>query len=158
MTTRQLFTRDQAGQRRLVMIADLADRLGVTTRALRHYEDIGLVRSERTARNVRAYDLDAVETLKVVTLLRQVDVPLAAIGEVVRQRSDPPAQALAMRQALNAAFVDKKRSMARIVELLATLDSRDDANPIAMATPAELPRSGRFMRSEESVAAARGTG
>lgn len=158
MTTRQPFTRDQAGHRRLVMIADLADRLGVTTRALRHYEDIGLVQSERTARNVRAYDLETAETLKVVTLLRQVDVPLAAIGEVVRQRSDPPAQAVAMRQALNAALIDKKRAMARIVELLATLDSRDDASPTASAAPAELPRSGRFMRSEESLAAARGAG
>lgn len=158
MTTRQPFPRDQAGHRRLVMIADLADRLGVTTRALRHYEDIGLVQSERTARNVRAYDLETAETLKVVTLLRQVDVPLAAIGEVVKQRSNPPAQAVAMRQALNAALIDKKRAMARIIELLATLDSRDDAGPIVSAAPMELPRSGRFMRSEESFAAAREAG
>lgn len=158
MTTRQPFTCDQTGQRRLVMIADLADRLGVTARALRHYEDIGLIQSERTARNVRAYDLETVEILKVVTLLRQVDVPLAAIGEVVRQRSDPSAQALAMRRALNVALIDKKRSMARIVDLIATLDIRDDASPIALAAPVERPRSGRFMRSEESVAAARGTG
>lgn len=96
--------------------------------------------------------------MKVVTLLRQVDVPLAAIGEVVRQRSDPPAQAVAMRQALNAALIEKKRAMARIVEMLATLDSRDAAGPIAPAAPAELPRSGRFMRSEENVAAVRGAG
>jgi DNA-binding transcriptional MerR regulator len=134
----QTFAENQAGQRRLVMITDLADRLGVTTRALRHYEDIGLIQSERTTRNVRAYDLDAVETLRVITLLRQVDVPLAAIGEVIKQRSDPQAQTLAMRQALNDTLIDKKRSMDRLVELLEALDVGENA------PPRNAPRRSRY--------------
>jgi DNA-binding transcriptional MerR regulator len=128
------------------MIADLADQLGVTPRALRHYEDVGLIQSERTSRNTRAYDLKAVEVLKTIILLRQVDVPLVAIGEVISHGSDPRAQAMAMREALDAALVDKKRAVARIVELIAMLNIAD-----------EPPRSGRFMRSEESLAAARAT-
>jgi DNA-binding transcriptional MerR regulator len=155
MITGRSTASNQAGPRRLVMIADLADQLGVTARGLRHYEDIGLTQSERTSRNARAYDLPTVEILKVIILLRQGDVPLAAIGEVVRQRSDPPAQALAMRQALNATLIDKKRAVARIVELIATLDIRDAVSPTTSTAPVEPPRSGRFMRSEESVAAAR---
>jgi len=138
MIREQTFAESQAGQRRLVMITDLADRLGVTTRALRHYEDIGLIQSERTTRNVRVYDLDAVETLRVITLLRQVDVPLAAIGEVIKQRSDPQAQTLAMRQALNDTLVDKKRSMDRLVELLEALDV------LETAPPPNTPRRSRY--------------
>jgi DNA-binding transcriptional MerR regulator len=140
------------------MIADLAEQLGVTPRALRHYEDVGLIRSERTPRNARAYDPETVEILRIVILLREVDVPLAAIGEVVGRRSDPPALALAMRQALNAVLTDRKRVVARIVDLIKTLDVRDANGPAALPAPAEPPRSGRFMRSAESAAAARGAG
>jgi DNA-binding transcriptional MerR regulator len=146
---------EPAGPRRRVMIADLADQLGVTTRALRHYEDVGLIQSERTSRNARAYDLKTVEVLKVIILLRQVDVPLGAIGDVISRGPDPHAQALAMREALDAALVDKKRAVARIADLIATLNIADEVDASAATT--EPPRSGRFMRSEESLAAARGT-
>jgi DNA-binding transcriptional MerR regulator len=157
MTPRQPTPNAHAGPRRLVMIADLAEQLGVTPRALRHYEDVGLIRSERTARNARAYDLEMVETLKIITLLRDVDVPLVAIGEVLRLRADPPALALAMHQALDAVLANKKRAVARIAELIKTLDVRE-ANSLAAPAAAEPPRSGRFMRSAESAAAARGAG
>jgi DNA-binding transcriptional MerR regulator len=155
MTPGRSAPNEPAGPRRRVMIADLADQLGVTPRALRHYEDVGLIRSERTSRNTRAYDLKTVEVLKIIILLRQVDVPLAAIGEVISHGSDPQAQALAIREALNAALVDKKRAVTRIVELIATLNMTAEA--AASAATVEPPRSGRFMRSEESLAAARAT-
>ena len=151
MNTEQSFAGDPVRPRRLVMIADLAEQLGVTARALRHYEDIGLIRSERTARNVRVYDLETVEILKVITRLRQVDVPITVIAEVVKQGSDPAALALAMVQALNAALIDRKRAVARIAGLLEALET--EARPAAPATPVERPRSGRFMRSEASVSA-----
>jgi DNA-binding transcriptional MerR regulator len=156
MTPRRPTPNAHAGPRRLVMIADLAEQLGVTPRALRHYEDVGLIRSERTARNARAYDLEMVETLKIITLLRDVDVPLVAIGEVLRLRADPPALALAMHQALDAVLANKKRAVARIAELINTLDVREANSLAAPLAAAEPPRSGRFMRSAESAAAARG--
>lgn len=148
----------QAGPRRLVMIADLAEQLGVTARALRHYEDVGLIRSERTSGNARAYDLETVEILKVVIRLRQVDVPLPVIDGIVRQGLDPTIQALAIRQALNAVLADKKRALARVVALIKTMDIRDEGGPTTAPPPSEPPRSGRFMRSAESAAAAREAG
>ncbi|KQZ20021.1 MerR family transcriptional regulator [Caulobacter rhizosphaerae] len=147
----------QAGPRRLVMIADLAEQLGVTARALRHYEDVGLIRSERTTGNARAYDLETVEILKAIVRLRQVDVPLAVIDGIVRQGSDPSVQALAIRQALDAVLADKKQALARVVALIKTMDIRDEGGPTT-APRSEPPRSGRFMRSAESAAAAREAG
>lgn len=50
-------------------IGDVAERAGVSTRALRYYEEQGLLPAERTARGQRVYEEAAVER---VTLIQQL--------------------------------------------------------------------------------------
>ena len=103
---------------RLVSIGDLARQLGVTPRALRHYQDRGLVRSHRLSGNVRGYDAEAVEQLETITALRAVGLPISAIRQVLELRDRPEAQADALREALAAVLQTRRDQIARLEEML----------------------------------------
>ena len=106
---------------RFVPIAELAHRLGITPRTLRHYQDQGLIRSHRIARNVRAYDLDTVATLETVVALRDVDLSITAIRDILALRDEPWAQAQALENALNDVLAAKQRQIAKVQVMLDTL-------------------------------------
>lgn len=108
---------------RLVPIADIARRLGITSRALRHYQDKGLIRSQRLARNVRAYDADTVAVVEMIVALRQADLPLSVIRQILSRREDPTAQAQMMRSALAAAILEKQDQIETMRSLMASLDA-----------------------------------
>ncbi|MET0342853.1 MAG: MerR family transcriptional regulator [Polyangiales bacterium] len=65
-------------------IGELARRTGLTLRALRHYEDIGLlIPSDRTGAGYRLYDRDDVARLYRILALRRLDLPLADIKKLL---------------------------------------------------------------------------
>lgn len=102
----------------LTPINVLATRLGVTARALRHYEAVGLVSSGRGSRGVRCYDQDTVALLEAITLLRGVDVPIAEIRALMAQRSDPKAYTQALRNVLADALLERRRCVAALEALM----------------------------------------
>jgi DNA-binding transcriptional MerR regulator len=106
---------------RLVSISELVRRLGVTPRALRHYEDLGLIRPVRTARNVRAYDRETVETVETIVALRAVDLPLTVISDVLTSASLPELRANKSRVALLQARAMRQAQIDRIDDLLKTM-------------------------------------
>jgi len=122
-----------------VPIAALTRRLGITARALRHYQDQGLIRSHRIARNSRAYDLDTVAMIETIVALRDVDLPLAAIREILAQQADPQAQALALRAALIQARADLHRQIAKIDNMLAGTTTPASAAPRAPSKAFSAP-------------------
>lgn len=70
-------------------IGEVAKRSGVTSRTLRHYESIGLLRPSRTGANgYRYYDEGALVRLQRILLLRELGVGLSAIGDALAGRSD----------------------------------------------------------------------
>ncbi len=107
----------------LTPINVLAMRLGVTSRALRHYEAIGLVSSGRGSRGVRRYDQDTVAVLEAITLLRGVDVPIADIRAVMTQRFDAKSYAQALRGVLADALLERRRCADAIEALMADIES-----------------------------------
>ncbi len=113
---------------RFVSIADLVKRLGVTSRALRHYQDQGLIRSHRIAHNARAYDLDMVAVVEAVVALRDVDMPIVTIRKILSLSAEPPKQVEALREALAELMADKQQQIARILTLL-------EAAPELLPTP-----------------------
>lgn len=102
----------------LTPINILAARLGVTARALRHYEAIGLVTSGRGSRGVRCYDQDTVAILEAISRLRGVDVPIADIRCLMSQRSDPNAYSQALLAVLTDALQERRRCVAAIEALM----------------------------------------
>ncbi len=70
-------------------IQEVARLTGVTSRTLRHYADIGLVRpSSVGAGGIRRYDAEALVRLQRVLLLRELGLGLPAIARVLEGRTD----------------------------------------------------------------------
>jgi len=80
-------------------IQEVARLAGTTSRTLRHYDDVGLLRPARVGANgYRYYDQDALIRLQRILLLRELGLGLAAIGEALAgEREDADALATHLR-------------------------------------------------------------
>ncbi|WP_434970419.1 MerR family transcriptional regulator [Microbacterium sp. bgisy207] len=73
-------------------IHEVARRSGTTTRALRHYDAIGILRPTRTGANgYRYYGAEALVRLQRILLLRDLGLGLSDIAEVLEAQQDPVA-------------------------------------------------------------------
>jgi DNA-binding transcriptional MerR regulator len=125
--------RDPYAPKRLIDIGDAARGLGVTTRTLRYYQDQGLIRSHRLARNVRGYDLATIEQLKAIVALRAVGLPVAAIRAILFLRDQPDAQRRALRSALAEALREQQAQIERLAALADGVATDDAGLPPAIA-------------------------
>jgi DNA-binding transcriptional MerR regulator len=76
-------------------IQDIARIAGTTSRTLRHYDDIGLLKPSRTGHNgYRYYNQDALVQLQRILLLRGLGLGLPVISQVLEDQADA-AKALA---------------------------------------------------------------
>ena len=84
----------------LLTIGELARRTGVTTSALRYYDEFGLVRPTRRVSGHRRYAVDAVAAVNVVRFLQEVGFTLAEAKRLIawRKRSPVAWRALAVRK------------------------------------------------------------
>jgi DNA-binding transcriptional MerR regulator len=75
----------------LLKVGELAERTGLSVRALHHYEEIGLlVPSHRTPSNHRLYTRDDVARLQRIKSLRQLGFGLERIAEILADVSVSP--------------------------------------------------------------------
>jgi MerR family transcriptional regulator, thiopeptide resistance regulator len=71
-------------------IQDVARIAGTTSRTLRHYDDIGLLKPSRVGSNgYRYYDGAALLQLQRILLLRELGLGLPAIADVFHRQADP---------------------------------------------------------------------
>ena len=73
---------------RRARMSDLSRLWGVTPRALRFYEECGLIDADRDRRNRRLYDRKAVDRLEMIVVLRKAGVGLSDIREVLSAEGD----------------------------------------------------------------------
>ena len=96
-------------------IGELAERAGMTTKALRFYERAGLLPApERTPSGYRDYDQSALDRLRFVKGAQAAGLTLAEIADViaVREQAGPPCAHVAALLDAHAADLD-----ARIADL-----------------------------------------
>lgn len=67
-------------------IGDLARESGLTERMLRHYESMGIITPQRSARGTRRYSRQDVDIARLAHLLRELDVPLETIAAIATER------------------------------------------------------------------------
>jgi DNA-binding transcriptional MerR regulator len=102
-------------------IQEVARLTGVTSRTLRHYDDIGLVRPSGTgAGGIRHYDADALVRLQRVLLLRELGLGLPAIAEVLDGHTDDVHALLAHREWLRQ---EQERLARQIASVEATIEA-----------------------------------
>ena len=70
----------------LKKIGEVAELLGTTPRALRFYEEEGLVAARRTAGGTRLYSTEDIARFRAILRLAQASVPLALIKDLATAR------------------------------------------------------------------------
>jgi DNA-binding transcriptional MerR regulator len=115
--------------------SEAADRLGVSTKALRIYEERGLVTPIRTAAGWRAYGPEEMGRLAEVAALRALGLSLAQIARVLAGEAKDLEPALAAHQ---AALEERARLLAGTVAKVR--DLRADIAHGKMPAIAELTR------------------
>ena len=105
----------------MLTIGQLADYVGVTTRAVRHYHQRGLLpEPERDASGYRRYGAQAVVDLIRIKTLADAGVPLARIQALLSAEPEQFAQAIAqIDRALRKRIRDLEQQRHRIAELAA---------------------------------------
>lgn len=85
----------------LFQVGEIAEKTGLTIRTLHHYEEIGLLLpTARTDAGYRLYNMQCIERLTQIQLLRQDGVKLKNIGEILDGQSGGIANLLQERIAL----------------------------------------------------------
>ncbi|RYG07476.1 MAG: MerR family transcriptional regulator [Caulobacteraceae bacterium] len=151
MTVVPLPTRPNRSEASLrgVSIRELSARTGATLRALRHYEELGLLTAGRNARGARCYDADQRRDADLITGLRRLGMPLRDIHTAVAGDL-PPVD----RAAVVARFLadEATRTASRLQDLRVTLTTLEtsglDGLVSAPATrrPAPAPVEMRHVR------------
>lgn len=72
-------------------IGEVADRAGLTTSAIRHYETLGLIHSERTAGNQRRFQRIVLRRLAVIRTGQRLGRSLDEIADVLGRLPDDQA-------------------------------------------------------------------
>ena len=105
----------------LLSIGSFASRCRLSVKALRHYDDLGLLRPERVdvATGYRYYDRRQAPIAIAIAVLRSLDVPLPVIRELLT-RSDPAAMAeiLAGERARRTREIARAETALRSIERL----------------------------------------
>lgn len=69
-------------------VKEISELTGISIRALRYYDEIGLlVPTDRTDAGYRLYDEEALEKLRTILFLKELDIPLNTIKEVVNAKN-----------------------------------------------------------------------
>ncbi|WP_377273447.1 helix-turn-helix domain-containing protein [Peterkaempfera sp. SMS 1(5)a] len=110
---------ERAGQ--LVTIGQLARRTGLTTKALRHYDRVGLLEPAAVDRDTgyRYYRAEQAATARLIQILRSVDVPLEQVRMCLAATDD---QAAACERIL---IQHRRRLQARLDRVRSALHRTD---------------------------------
>lgn len=97
----------------LIRINEVVDNFGVSSRTLRYYEEMGLLRSKHPDnKSQRYYDADALERLKQIIVLRKLQIPIKDIVTIFKSENTA---------ALIQAFVEKLESLDTEISALSEL-------------------------------------
>ncbi len=116
-------------------ITEVSRLYGLSTRALRYYESMGLIASsKKEGYSYRVYEADELHKLRQIVLLRKLRIPLKTIGAIVKN-ADASAAVEAFRESM-AQLDAEINALSTIRSLLAALITRLQAQldePIAPA-------------------------
>lgn len=115
----------------LLTIGEFARAARLTPKALRLYDQLGLLRPVRVdaASGYRYYSPDQLERARLVAWLRRLGMPLARIAEVCDAPPTAAAEAITAFLTVAEADLAERRELARF--LISYLSGRDNAMPVS---------------------------
>lgn len=101
-------------------ISEAAARIGVAEHVLRHWDEVGAVRPDRTAAGHRDYTEEHLHRLRVLRACQQVGMSLAEITQVLHRDEAGRTEAIARRRAQlreeRERLEDAERFLAHVVD------------------------------------------
>ena len=119
-----------------LLIGEAADLLGLTTKALRHYEKLGLIAPVRSDNGYRVYTADHVLRLLRIRRLQSLGLSLTQIKTLLDEDNDAQVWQAILRALLDKvddqidALEDRREELERLIA---------DGGADALAVPDELP-------------------
>lgn len=101
--------------------AECADRTGLTVRALRLYEQQGLIAPKRTGKNWRLYGSKDIERLHEILALKRLGLSLSRITQLLAGRTSDLAATLALQK---SALIEARERAERGLSLIATAQAK----------------------------------
>jgi DNA-binding transcriptional MerR regulator len=116
-------------------ISDLAKEFDLTTRAIRFYEDMGLLQPERTGAGgrVRLYSARDRTRLRLTLRAKRLGLSLTEAKEIIDLYDSPRDTGLQLRKFLDVLAVHRKQLEAQLADLQANLDEVRDHEKEARA-------------------------
>lgn len=114
-----------------MQIGEVATRVGLSLRTIRHYDELGIVTpSERSPGGFRLYTEADVERLRLVKSMKPLDFPLDQIRDLVELitalSADPPADDASTEDMLKRLGLYRAAADSRIESLRAQLDGLEN--------------------------------
>ncbi|MCL1879331.1 MAG: MerR family transcriptional regulator [Actinomycetia bacterium] len=121
----------------LISIKDFADYVGVKQSLLRYYDEIGLFKPiYRGDNNYRYYSLKQIQTIKLITTLQTLKVPLKEIESIISRRTTRTIDALLVKHEMELAeelsTVQRNFSIIHTLRSLIQSASSVDADSISI--------------------------
>lgn len=97
-------------------IGELASRTGVTPKAVRYYERLGLLQAVRTGSNYRDFDDTALDVIKTIRSVQSLGVRLSEMDEIIALIRDHKRPCANVRSVIGAKRRDVSERIAALTE------------------------------------------
>ncbi|MFI9271250.1 MerR family transcriptional regulator [Kitasatospora sp. NPDC052896] len=113
-------------------IADVAKMSGISSRTLRHYDEIGLLVATRNESNgYRCYEEQSLQRLQRILMLRELGMGLSEISEVLSQQTDEIEALKAHRERLLAEYDQLRVLVNTVTRTIVMLQQRKDGTTMS---------------------------
>ena len=105
-----------------MLIQQVAKKLNITTRTIRHYEDLGIIKSGRLENNYRVYDERNFDKLKFLVRARNLGFSLKECKELIKLFENSTRQSSLVRDIAKKKLNDLKLQIKELDNLKASLE------------------------------------
>ena len=105
-----------------MFIQQVAKKLNITTRTIRHYEDLGIIKSNRLENNYRVYDTKNYDKLKFLVRARNLGFSLKECKELIKLFENDSRQSSSVREIAKKKLNDLKLQIQELDNLKVSLE------------------------------------
>ena len=103
-------------------IQQVAKKLKITTRSIRHYEDLGIIKSDRLKNNYRVYDTKNYDKLKFLVRAKNLGFSLKECKNLIKLFKNDTRQSASVREIAKKKLNDIKLQIKELDNLRVSLE------------------------------------
>ena len=105
-----------------MFIQQVAKKLNITTRTIRHYEELGIIKSNRLENNYRVYDAENYDKLKFLVRARNLGFSLKECKELIKLFENDTRKSASVRDIAKKKLNDLKLQIKELDNLKVSLE------------------------------------